>query len=108
MLIYHITDKAKWEDALSHNVYKHPSFKTEGFIHCSTLEQLPNTLKKHFANENEVIVLSIVEKRVHHNLKWDTIENGEIFPHIYGNIPIEAVEDQHFWLKNQKGEWEAA
>lgn len=108
MTIYHITDTAKWEAALNSGTYRHPSFQTEGFIHCSTAEQLQKTLAKHFKNETEVVILTIVDRRVRHNLKWDTIEGGEIFPHIYGNIPVDAVEDQQIWLKNAKGEWEKA
>jgi uncharacterized protein (DUF952 family) len=106
-MIFHITNTELWEHALSHKVYKHPSLKTEGFVHCSTAAQLPQTIERHFATAKEIVILGIVEKRVKNILKWEMSADSEIpFPHLYGNIPIEAFETQEFWWRNEKGEWE--
>lgn len=105
-MIFHITDTEKWENALKTGIYKHPSLHEEGFIHCSTAAQLSATLGKHFANATEVIILTIVEKRISPILKWDTLDTGEKFPHIYANIPLYAVERATVWMKNVAGVWE--
>ena len=107
-MIYHITTKALWEYALLYNVYKHPSVVEEGFIHCSTAAQLPDTLKRYFGEYEEVIVLEILEKRVAAQLRWETASNGGLYPHIYGNIKIEAFHNQQIWIKNAAGEWESS
>lgn len=106
MLLYHITSPELWERAAEIGKYRHPSLKTEGFIHCSTEAQLPETLKRHFADAKEVLILAIVERRVRGKLKWETATNEELYPHIYGTMPIECVEFMDMWLKNAQGEWE--
>ncbi len=105
-MIYHITSKSLWEYALNYHFYKHPSLKTEGFIHCSTLIQLPTTLKRHFSGTKEVIVLEIIEKKVSEILKWEAATDGELFPHIYGKISVGVIQNQFIWAENAEGEWE--
>lgn len=105
-MIYHITTNELWEKNFPSKIYKHPTLETEGFIHCSTKDQFLATLNRHFQDETEVLVLDIVEKRISDILKWDKSTNDELYPHIYGGLPIHAVEDLHPWMKNEKGEWE--
>lgn len=106
-MIYHITTHALWEDGLRMRVYRHPTLKSEGFIHCSTLAQLPQTLERHFANETEVVILSLVENRIPKGLiKYEESTNGELYPHIYCTIPIHAVEVPEIWMKSPEGVWE--
>ena len=107
VLIYHITDAKRWDRALDLGYYEHESLQKEGFIHCSTLEQLPRTLQKHFSKQTEVIVLHIVERRIKELFKNEpSPDTGEMFPHIYGRIEAFAIEDLSIWEKNEDGTWE--
>ncbi|MFN0200305.1 MAG: DUF952 domain-containing protein [Bacteroidia bacterium] len=105
-MIYHIADIAAWEHALLSTHYSHPTLASEGFIHCSTEAQLVNTMNRHFAEQTELLVLTIVEKFVRTKLKWEESSHNETFPHIYGRIPLEAVETISKWAKNAEGVWE--
>lgn len=106
-MIYHITNEDRWNKALETGIYTHESLKTEGFIHCSRLDQLHKTLSKHFANENEVIILKIVDRRIKELIKIEQLEGAfEPFHHIYGEFKISAVEDIEIWNKNDDGTWE--
>ena len=105
-MIYHITTREKWEKALNSGVYTHEDLQKEGFIHCSTKEQLIASAEKHYAAFDELVILCIVEKRVKEILKWEPSRGGQLFPHVYGTIPLEAVESQNLLVKNEVGKFE--
>lgn len=108
-MIYHITTHALWEKALNDGkdkgTYSHPSLKEEGFIHCSTREQLAETLTLYFSTEKEVLVLEIHERHVKDTLKWEVSRDGKEFPHIYGRIPLTAVLDLEIIFRDEQGDW---
>lgn len=102
-MIYHITEQKLYERALQLGFYLHPSLKEEGFIHCCKEEQLPGVADRHFAKAKELLVLHIVERRIpKEKLKWEEAE-GELYPHVYGKIPIEAVEDVSIMERDSDG-----
>ena len=105
-MIYHLTLPEYWEPAMSSGQYEHPTLKTEGFIHCSTKEQLHRSAAKHFADKDEILVLFLVEKRVKDTLRWEPAKSGELFPHIYGPIQVEAVESVRMLLRTALGKYE--
>ena len=105
-LIYHITLRAQWEKALSEGVYSHPSLQKEGFIHCSEKSQIEGTLARHFQEEQEVCVLEIVQKRLKARVVKEASASGEKFPHIYGKINIDAVENLLLMMKDEDNRWQ--
>ena len=88
MIVFHITDRAAWHQAVAAGTYRAPSLDTEGFIHCSTREQIPGTLARFFAGRTDLVLLFIDETRTGAELRW---EDG--FPHLYGPLPVNAVVD---------------
>jgi uncharacterized protein (DUF952 family) len=91
-VIYHLTTVEEWEDAQDEGGYQPPSFKKEGFIHCSTAEQLDSVLEKHFKGQENLVKLVIDPARLTQRLQYDRVEDSqEEFPHIYGPLNIEAV-----------------
>ena len=107
-MIFHLTTPSRWETYLENMVGKFiaPSLSTEGFIHCSTKDQVLESANRHFEGEAELVVLCIVEKRVKEMLKWETSRNNELFPHLYGGIPLEAIETTESLERNQDGKFE--
>lgn len=108
MLIFHIATPKAWHTALNKGIYECESLKTEGFIHCSTQEQLLASANKHFANfpENQLIVLHIPEKRVRSHLQWEPDKNGNLFPHLYSKLPIEIIQDISLLARNEQNLWD--
>jgi uncharacterized protein (DUF952 family) len=104
-MIYHLTTQEAWEAALGQGYYEHASLAAEGFIHCSTREQLFESARLYFVGHDRLVVLQIVEKRVEQQLKWEHSRNGELFPHLYGPLPVEAVEDRRYLARNEEGQW---
>lgn len=105
-MIYHLTTPADWEKSLTEDFHEADSLSQEGFIHCSTKEQILPTAQLHFTDGETLVVLGIVEKRVKSILKWEHSRNGELFPHIYGKIPLSAIDTTFMLLRTKEGKWE--
>ncbi|XMB86879.1 DUF952 domain-containing protein [Mycoplasmatota bacterium WC44] len=72
--------------------------KLEGsFIHACTTEQLEYVLNKHY--ENKDVYLFYLDQNID-NLKWEEAMNGDLFPHIYGDIDKSDVVKVQF-LENE-------
>tara|TARA_A100000164_G_C21837453_1_gene738431 strand:- start:412 stop:762 length:351 start_codon:yes stop_codon:yes gene_type:complete len=74
---------------------------TDGFIHFSTIHQIENTLKHHFKNSSNLVLLSIKPDNL--NLKWENSRNNEIFPHLYDTFNTNIVEDIFILEKDNFG-----
>ena len=91
-VIYHLTTLQEWEEAQDKGFYEPPSFQREGFIHCSTEEQLNDVMKKHFQQHENLVKLIIDPARLTQKLQYDLVEESQQeFPHIYGPLNLEAV-----------------
>ena len=63
----------------------------DGYLHCSSAEQVPGTLAKWYGALDSVMVVTIDTARLRSELKWEPNAVGELFPHIYGPIGPDAV-----------------
>lgn len=89
MNIYHITSVKEWQAAKAAGVYRAPSLETEGFIHCSTREQVVDSAQNHFAGRADLLLLCIQSGMLVSALR---LEGERLWPHIYGPLNLEAVE----------------
>jgi uncharacterized protein (DUF952 family) len=93
--IYHIADRVEWERANQSGNYSHPSLEKEGFIHCSTANQVEATANLYFANEIQIVVLLIDISKLKSPLKYELATGGEEFPHVFGTINTDSVVATH-------------
>jgi uncharacterized protein (DUF952 family) len=107
-MIYHLTTHTIWQKTLDSNkgFYKHPSLESEGFIHCSFQEQVAESANLHFPEEEELVILYIVERRIKELVKSEASRKGELFPHVYGPMPLEAIEEVRILMRNSEGKFE--
>ncbi|MDP5171571.1 MAG: DUF952 domain-containing protein [Bacteroidia bacterium] len=106
-ILYHLVEPKYWEKFLNSDFYTPPTYAQEGFIHLSLREQLDGTLARHYPEAKELVVLLISERVVMDHLKYEPGgPNGELFPHYYGELPIEAVTDTNILFRTKKGDWE--
>ncbi len=89
--IHHIATEADWNAALKTGLYRGPTLDSEGFIHCSTREQLSATVARHFAGMSGLVLLWISAEAVESILKWEDTSGHGVFPHLYGELPTAAV-----------------
>jgi uncharacterized protein (DUF952 family) len=89
--IYHITTRLAWEHAQEIREYQDDSLQDVGFIHCSLFEQVSPTAKRYFNGQTGLIVLEIDEASLGNTVKYEMAAIGEMFPHIYGPLPVKSV-----------------
>lgn len=90
-LILHIADRPQWEVAQSAGIYQHPSLNTEGFIHCSTPQQVTWVANSFFQGQQGLVLLCVESDRLQSELRYDPVEGLGEFPHVYGAINLDAV-----------------
>ena len=91
-MILHITTGAEWEAAQAQGAYRADSLATEGFIQCSTPEQVLGPANAFYHGQQGLILLLIDEARLAARLVYeDTHGAGTDFPHIYGPLNLDAV-----------------
>ncbi len=91
-IIYHFTTLQEWELAQDIGFYEPKGFAEEGFIHCATEEQIDGVLDRYFARHENLVKLVIDTQKLTQRLQYDMSEKlGEEFPHVYGQLNIEAV-----------------
>jgi uncharacterized protein (DUF952 family) len=88
--VFHITERSVFAFALETGAYEADSLKTEGYIHCSTREQIQRTAGRYFSGRAGLVLLCIATERIAALLRYETAD-GESFPHCYGAVPLDAI-----------------
>ena len=66
----------------------------DGYIHLSTARQLRETLRLHFAGQAGLVLFAVPVGAVRDSLKWEPSRGGELFPHVYGTLPMDVIGSQ--------------
>ncbi len=91
-LIYHITTPAKWADAQAKGQYEADTLATEGYMHCSTQDQVAGVLDRFFKGQSNLLKLVIDRAKVERPLIFELAGSiNEVFPHIHGPLNLDAV-----------------
>jgi uncharacterized protein (DUF952 family) len=67
----------------------------DGFIHLSSATQVRETAARHYAGAANLMLLAVATDEVSAILRWEPARGGELFPHLYGDLPLTAV----IWAK---------
>ena len=96
-VILHIVRRSEWDEAVRRGSYAPESLRGEGFIHCSTQAQVIDTANRFYRGQRDLVVVCIEEQRLRAELRWEApaqphgAASGELFPHLYGELNIDAV-----------------
>ena len=90
-IAYKILTADEWE-ALNAGVFQGAAiYKVDGFIHLSTASQLTETADRHFSGQEDLIIAAIDLVALGDAVRWEASRHGQLFPHVYGSLPFEAV-----------------
>jgi uncharacterized protein (DUF952 family) len=90
--IFHITTRAEADKARLAGEYIPAAFRRDGFIHCSYARQLTRVADANFRGRSDLVLLEIDRARVECDVLDENLEGGsDLFPHIYGPLPMSAV-----------------
>ena len=91
-IIFHITKRDAWTRAEAEGSYRTEMFPIEGFIHCSTADQVIQVANLRFSGQTGLVLLSIDTDKVTAEIIYENLEGGsQLFPHIYGELNTNAV-----------------
>ncbi|MGC4749729.1 DUF952 domain-containing protein [Micromonospora sp. DT201] len=91
-MIYKLLSTTEWDDALAAGAFAGtPVDHESGFIHLSGGDQVVETARRHFAGATGLTLLSVAEERLGDALRWEQSRGGQLFPHVYGPLPVAAV-----------------
>ena len=91
-IFYHITTPKAWAEAQTAGSYRSDSLTSEGFIHCSKPAQIIATANHYYRGQHGLVLLAIASEQVEAEIRQEnTSGGGELFPHIYGPLNLNAV-----------------
>ena len=94
--IYKICESALWREAERAGIFRGaPVDLRDGFIHFSTADQVRATAARHFPGAADLMLIAVDVVALDGPLKWEVSRGGDLFPHLYGVLPLAAVR----WAK---------
>jgi uncharacterized protein (DUF952 family) len=95
-IIYKICDAAIWRTAEAAGRFHGAAIdKRDGYIHLSSASQVQETAAKHFSEATGLVLVAIDAGRLGSALRWEPAREGALFPHLYGELPLDCV----LWVK---------
>jgi uncharacterized protein (DUF952 family) len=99
--IYKLMTRSEWEAAQAAGSYRGSAHDLrDGYIHFSTAAQLAETARKYFSGVPDLILLAAdvdaLEKALPslgEKLRWEPSRGGDLFPHLYADLPASAVRN---------------
>lgn len=88
---YKILTRGEWESLNAEGTFAGaPVDLADGYIHLSAPDQVAETAAKHFAGRDD-LVLAEVDLTKLDGVRWEPSRGGQLFPHVYGPLPLVAV-----------------
>jgi uncharacterized protein (DUF952 family) len=103
--VFKIMTASEWMGTQEEGVFTgSPVDREDGFIHFSSVSQVKETARRHFAGQDGLMLIWVDEASIADKLKWEPSRSGSLFPHLYGALPLSAVMRCDSLLRNPAGE----
>jgi len=91
-LIYNLCRAADWQAACAAGEYRGSADDIrDGYIHFSTAAQVRTSAAKHRAGVADLLLLTVEAAALGPALRWEKSRGGQLFPHLYGPLPVAKV-----------------
>jgi len=88
--VYKIVPEALWRAGAWTGVFTgSPIDLHDGYIHLSTAGQVMATAARHFAGVDGLLLVAVTPGAL--DVRWEPSRDGDLFPHLYGPLPMSAV-----------------
>ena len=86
-LIYKICPEALWREAEAAGLFQGaPVDLADGFIHFSTGAQVRETATRHFAGQDDLLLIAFDDAVFGAALRCEPSRGGALFPHLYATL----------------------
>ena len=91
-LVYKVVGQAEWAAAERDGVFRGAAIDLrDGYIHLSNGLQLEKTVALYFAERDDLILIAVEAERFGEALIWEPSRGGDLFPHLYAALALDAV-----------------
>jgi len=91
-VIYKICPAALWQEAEKAGSFAGaPIDIQDGYLHFSTEKQVRETAARHFAGQDDLLLIAIDADALGDALRFEPSRGGDLFPHLYAPLPLSAV-----------------
>jgi uncharacterized protein (DUF952 family) len=91
--VYKIVAADLWQAAEDSGVFTGAGIDlNDGFIHLSTGAQARRTAQLYFKGQGNLVLVAVDGARLGAALKYEPSRDGDLFPHLYGPLPLAAVQ----------------
>ena len=104
--IFKVIDKEEWKKAKQLGTYggSEKDIK-DGYIHFSEEDQVQETLKKHFPNKKNLVLLRVNAFKLE-LLLWEQASNGDMYPHLYSPLDTSTVVNEYELSLSEDGSYQ--
>ncbi len=90
--VFKIATRKAWDEACRRGAFAGSDDDLrDGFIHLSAAHQLAGTFAKHFKGQTDLVLIALDADALGTELKWERSRNGDLFPHLYAELPTTAA-----------------
>jgi len=104
--LLHIVEADRWEAFADADAYTHPSLDEQGFIHLSTAETVVPVAEYNYADATDPQLLVVERAAVDDDLRFEEMPGGTAYPHLYGDLPTDAVETVLAFERDESGRFQ--
>ena len=93
-MIVHFASKEEWDAAKESGAYAPAGLEEHGFVHCSFPSQAAQVANERFSGRDDIVLLWIDPSKLRAAIIYERRkgeEIGDLWPHVYGPIGLEAV-----------------
>lgn len=108
--IYHLAEPEHWDEAGATGSYERStrgaSLGDVGFVHCSFVHQVDAVAAAVYGDwDGDLLLLRIDPSRLAAEVREEDLDGlGQTFPHVYGPVPVSAVEQVRRMVR-VRGRW---
>jgi uncharacterized protein (DUF952 family) len=93
--LYHMARRSDWEQAEIGGFYSGSADdRRDGFMHFSTAVQVAESARRHRAGQADLVLIVVAEVGVG-PWRWEAARGGDLFPHLYADLPVTAAVGVH-------------
>ena len=91
-LVYKILSESDWAVAEELGYTQTALDEGDGYVHLSTREQVHETLRLHYLQQENVRLLEYIVEEMGQPVRWEESRGGQLFPHLYSTLYLRGAK----------------